>query len=58
MSNFNISQFLNWAQEVQSNGKEGGDNKNHLDRYQTEKRQSLEDVIRNRAEAEEKKDKS
>ena len=58
MSNFNIGQFLNWAQQAQNNGTEGGDNKNHLDRNQTEKRQSLEDVIRNKAAEEENKDKS
>ena len=58
MSNFNIGQFLNWAQQAQNSGTEGGDNKNHLDRNQTEKRQSLEDVIRNKAAEEENKDKS
>ena len=57
MSNFNMRQFLNWATEAQKSGKEGGDNKAHLDRNQTEKRQSLEDVIRNKAQ-EDNKDKS
>tara|TARA_Y100001938_G_C8019364_1_gene394392 strand:+ start:61 stop:237 length:177 start_codon:yes stop_codon:yes gene_type:complete len=58
MSNFNMGEFLRWAQKAQEAGKEGGDNKAHLDRHQTEKRESLEDVIRKNAEKPNNKDNS
>lgn len=50
MSNFKIGEFLKWAQDAQAKGTEGGDVKAHLDRHQTEKRDSLEDTIRKNAE--------
>ena len=50
MAKFDMNQFLQWAKEAQERGTEGGDNKAHLDRHQTEKRDSLEDTIRKNAD--------
>tara|TARA_Y100000004_G_scaffold12634_1_gene13531 strand:+ start:1308 stop:1484 length:177 start_codon:yes stop_codon:yes gene_type:complete len=58
MSNFNMNDFRKWAEESQKQGKEGGDNKAHLDRHQTKKRDSLEDTIRKNAEKQNNTDNS
>ena len=50
MSNMNMNDFRKWAEAMQKQGKEGGDNRAHLDRHQSVKRESLEDVIRKNAE--------
>lgn len=50
MANIDMKQFLAWAQKAQAAGTQGGDNKTHLDRHQTEKRETLEDAIRKNAE--------
>jgi hypothetical protein len=58
MNQFNMSQFLKWAQKAQENGTEGGDNKANLDRHQSEKRETLEDAIRKNAEDKNNQDNS
>jgi hypothetical protein len=50
MTKIDMKQFLQWAQNAQAAGTDGGDNSKHLDRHQTDKRESLEDVIRKNAD--------